>query len=160
MERMKEFIVDVIQKGDYKLDELEGKIKKLFVLGDLTSEDMDYLLRLAADSVDDSKQVSLYNKVVELESRIEALETVDFVIYTAGYVTKRGQIIKFDLDKDGTYEYVTYLGGRTSTSLSPGKIEGWYKVTSTGVKTHSFIRNADGTFTLTPVEEETPIDVE
>lgn len=154
MEGMKNFIVGVINKGDYKLDEIEMKVKKLFVLGDLTESEMDYLLKFAADNVDDSKQINLYNKIIELEGRIEALETVDYVIYTAGYTTKRGQIIKFDIDKDGIYEYVTYLGGRTSTSLSPGKIEGWYKVTSNGIKTHSITRNSDGTFTLTPVGEE------
>ena len=68
-------------------------------------------------------------------------------------VTAKNEIVKFDLDSDGTYEYVMYAGGRSETSLSVGKIDGWYKVTSNGVKTHSITRNADGTFTLTPVEQ-------
>ena len=54
---MKEFIEQVIAKGDYKLDELEAKIKKLYILGDLTETEMDELLVLAADSVDNSAQV-------------------------------------------------------------------------------------------------------
>lgn len=149
---MKEFIVGVIEKGDYKLDEIEVKIKKLYVLGDLTEEEMNELLQFAADSVDNSAQIDLFQKVVDLEHRIEALETADYVVWKAGYVTKRNEIVKFDLDGDGVYDYVTYAGGRTETSLSVGKIDGWYKVTSSGVKTHSITRNSDGTFTVTPIE--------
>lgn len=152
MEGMKDFIVDVIGKGDYKLEELEIKIKKLFVLGDLTSEEMDELLLLAANSVDNAQQVDLFSMVVELSHRVEALETADYAVWRAGYVTKRGEIVKIDLDGDGNYDYATYLGGRSETSLAVGKIDGWYKVTSDGVKTHSIKRNADGTYTLTPVE--------
>jgi len=149
---MKEFIISVIEKGDYKLDEIEVKIKKLYVLGDLTEEEMNELLQLAADSVDNSAQIDLFQKVVDLEHRIEALETADYVVWKAGYVTKRNEIVKFDLDGDGVYDYVMYAGGRTETSLSVGKIDGWYKVTSAGVKTHSITRNSDGTFTVTPIE--------
>lgn len=152
MTGMKEFIVGVIEKGDYKLDEIEVKIKKLYVLGDLTEEEMNELLQLAADSVDNSAQIDLFQKVVDLEHRIEALETADYVVWKAGYVTKRNEIVKFDLDGDGVYDYVMYAGGRTETSLSVGKIDGWYKVTSAGVKTHSITRNSDGTFTVTPIE--------
>lgn len=150
---MREFIENVINSGDFKLEELEEKIKKLYVLGDLTQTDMEELLAMAAEKVDDSAQVDLFAKVVDLEHRLVALETADFAVYVAGYVTKKGEIIKFDIDKDGEYELVMYDGGRTETSLSPGKIDGWYKVTSAGVKTHVLTRNADGTYTLTEVSE-------
>lgn len=152
MDGMKNFIIGVINKGGYKLDEIEEKIKKLYVLGDLTEEEMDELLKLAADSVDNSAQIDFFNKLVDLEHRVEALETADFAIWKAGYVTKKGEIVKYDLDGDGTLDYACYLGGRSETSLSIGKIDGWYKVTSNGVKTHKITRNTDGTFTLTPVE--------
>lgn len=154
MDGMKDFIVGVIEKGDYKLEEIESKIKKLFVLGDLTSEEMDELLRLAADSVDNSAQIDLFQMVVDLSHRVEALETADYPIWQAGYVTKRGEIVKVDLDGDGVYDYASYLGGRTETSLSVGKIDGWFKVTSDGVKTHTITRNSDGTYTLTPISNE------
>ena len=111
---MYEFIVDYIGKGDYKLEELELKIKKMFIL------------------------------------RVEALETADFPVWKAGYVTQRGEIVKFDLDGDGVLDYCMYAGGRSETSLSIGKINGWYKVTSTGTKTDIITRNSDGTYTLTP----------
>lgn len=150
---MREFIENVINSGDFKLEELEEKIKKLYVLGDLTQTDMEQLLTMAAEKVDDSAQVDLFAKVVDLEHRLVALETADFAVYVPGYVTKKGEIVKFDIDKDGEYEFVMYDGGRTETSLSPGKINGWYKVTSAGVKTHVLTRNADGTYSLTDVSE-------
>lgn len=145
---MKKFIEQVIAKGDYKLDELETKIKKLYVLGDITESEMDELLTLAADSVDNSAQVDMFTMIVDLQHRVEALETADFAIWKAGYVTKKKEIVKIDLDGDGTLDYAMYDGGRSETSLSVGKINGWFKVTSAGVKTHTITRNSDGTYTL------------
>lgn len=150
---MKEFIEQIIAKGDYKLDELEIKIKKLYILGDLTESEMNYLLALAADSVDNSAQVDMFAMIVDLQHRVEQLETADFATWSSGYVTKKGEIVKIDLDGDGTLDYAMYDGGRSETSLSVGKIDGWYKVTSTGTKTHTITRNPDGTFTLTALSE-------
>ena len=146
---MKKFIEQVIAKGGYKLDELETKIKKLYILGDLTESEMDELLALAANSVDNSAQVDMFTMIVDLQHRVEALETADFAIWKAGYVTKKKEIVKIDLDGDGTLDYAMYDGGRSETSLSVGKINGWFKVTSAGVKTHTITRNSDGTYTLT-----------
>ena len=153
MEGMKEFIIGVINKGEYKLEDIEYKIKKLWMLGDITEEDMEELLQLAADSVDNTAQVEMLDLIADLQRRVEALETADYVVWYAGKVTAKNEIVKFDLDGDGVYDYVTYAGGRNETSLGVGKIEGWYKVTSNGVKTHRITRNSDGTFTLTPVSE-------
>ena len=153
MEGMKEFIIGVINKGEYKLEDIEYKIKKLWMLGDITEEDMEELLQLAADSVDNAAQVEMLDLIADLQRRVEALETADYVVWYAGKVTAKNEIVKFDLDGDGVYDYVTYAGGRSETSLGVGKIEGWYKVTSNGVKTHKITRNSDGTFTLTPVGE-------
>lgn len=151
---MRDFIEQVIAKGDYKLDEMETKIKRLYVLGDLTESEMEELLVLAANSVDNSAQVDMFAMIVDLQHRVEALETADFPVWKAGYVTKRGEIVKFDLDGDGVLDYCMYAGGRSETSLSIGKIDGWYKVTSTGTKTDIITRNSDGTYTLTPYTEE------
>lgn len=149
---MKEFIKSIISSGDYVLEDLEHKIKKLYVYGDLTEADADELLALAANSVDNSEQVDVYAKLVDLEHRIVALETADFAIWKAGYTTRKGEIVKIDLDGDGEYDFAMYDGGRSETVLSVGKIDGWYKVTSSGVKTHIITKDTDGTFVLTPVE--------
>lgn len=151
---MRDFIEQVIAKGDYKLDEMETKVKRLYVLGDLTESEMEELLVLAANSVDNSAQVDMFAMIVDLQHRVEALETADFPVWKAGYVTRRGEIVKFDLDGDGVLDYCMYAGGRSETSLSIGKIDGWYKVTSTGTKTDIITRNSDGTYTLTPYTEE------
>ena len=149
---MKDFIVGIINSGDYKLDELEQKIKKLYVLGDLTEEDMDELLSLASEKVDNATQIDMVNKMVDLEHRIVALETADFAEWKSGYVTKKGEIVKIDLDGDGKLDFAMYDGGRSETSLAVGKIDGWYKVTSNGVKTHVIQRNSDKTYTLLELE--------
>lgn len=149
---MKEFIRSIIASGDYILEDLEHKIKKLYAYGDLTEADADELLALAANSVDNSEQVDVYAKLVDLEHRIVALETADFAIWKAGYTTCKGEIVKIDLDGDGEYDFAMYDGGRSETALSVGKIDGWYKVTSSGVKTHIITKDTDGTFVLTPVE--------
>ena len=148
---MRDFIEQLIAKGDYKLDELETKIKKLYVLGDLTETDMDELLALAADSVDNSAQVDMFAMIVDLQHRVERLETADFATWKPGYVIKKKEIVKVDLDGDGTLDYAMYDGGRSETSLSVGKIDGWYKVTSAGAKTHTITRNSDGSYTLAAI---------
>ena len=148
---MKDFIISIIDKGEYTLDEMKTKIKKLYFLGDLTDEELDYCLQYAADHVDNSLQVDLFQLIADLQHRVEALETVDFVVWYPGKVTAKNEIVKIDLDGDGTLDYAMYAGGRSETSLSVGKIDGWYKVTSAGVKTHSITRNSDGTYTLTEI---------
>ena len=148
---MKDFIISIIDKGEYTLDEMKTKIKKLYFLGDLTGEELDYCLQYAADHVDNSLQVDLFQLIADLQHRVEALETADFVVWYPGKVTAKNEIVKIDLDGDGTLDYAMYAGGRSETSLSVGKIDGWYKVTSAGVKTHSITRNSDGTYTLTEI---------
>lgn len=124
----------------------------MYILGDLTEAEMDELLTLAADSVDNSAQIDMFALIVDLQHRVEALETADFPVWKAGYVTKKGEIVKVDLDGDGTLDYAMYDGGRSETALAVGRIDGWYKVTSAGVKTHTITRNSDGTYTLTALE--------
>lgn len=152
MNSMYDFIKDFISKGDYKLDELEVKIKKLFILGDLTEAEMDELLTLAAESVRDEAQVDLFQMVVDLQHRVRNLETKDFPVWTKGYVTAKNEIVKFDVDGNGEYELCMYAGGRESTTLAVGQINGWYLVTPDGTKTHVLKRNEDKvTYTITPL---------
>lgn len=148
---MKNFIKSLIESGNYVLEEIESKIKKLYLLGDLTEADMEELLALAANSVDNSAQIDLFAKIVDLQHRIIALETADYAIWKPGYVTKKKEIVKIDLDGDGELDFAMYDGGRSETSLSVGKIDGWYKVTSNGTKTHIITRSSDGTFSLTEI---------
>ena len=129
---MYDIIKDYIRTATYNLDELTLKIDKFYLEGKLTDEQRDELIALATESVRDSYQIDLYQKIVDLEHRVVFLETADFAVYTNGYVTKKGETVKFDYNGDGILDLLRYDGGRSETSLSPGKIDGWHVVDSTG----------------------------
>ena len=132
---MKDFIESVIRTGNYILSEMEERIQKMYVLGKLTEQEMTELLALAADNARDSMQIDLTAKLKELEDRIYALEhpvEPDYVIWYSGYVTKKGETVKFDYDNDGVYDLLRYDGGRAETALRPGKIDGWHVVDADG----------------------------
>ena len=128
----KEIFKTVILSGSYNLDELTYKIDKFYAEGKLTEADRDELLLMATENVNDSAQIDFYQKLVDLEHRIVALETKDFVEWYAGYVTKKGETVKYDYDNDGTLDLLRYDGGRSETALRPGKIDGWHVVDSEG----------------------------
>ena len=132
---MKEFIESIIRTGNYVLTEMEERIQKMYVLGKITAEELEELLALAANNANDSMQIDVTAKIKELEDRIYALEhpvEPDYPIYVPGYVTKRGEVVRFDYDGDGVYDLLRYDGGRTETALRPGKIDGWHVVDKDG----------------------------
>jgi hypothetical protein len=132
---MKDFIESVIATGNYVLSEMEERIQKMYVLGKLTTEELEELLSLAANNARDSMQIDVTAKLKELEDRIYALEhpvTPDFPVWVAGYVTKKGETVQYDYDGDGVMDLLRYDGGRAETALRPGKIDGWHVVDSVG----------------------------
>lgn len=129
---MYEIIKNYINTMTYNLDELTTKIDKFYLEGKLTDEQRDELIALATESVRDSYQIDLYQKIVDLEHRVVFLETADFAVYVPTYITKKGETVKFDYNGDGILDLLRYDGGRSETSLSPGKIDGWHVVDSTG----------------------------
>jgi hypothetical protein len=149
---MKDFIESIIMTGNYVLAEMEERIEKMYVLGKLTAEEMAELLDLSAENAKDQMQIDVTEKLKELEDRIFALEhhaEPDYPIYVPGYVTKKGETVRFDYDNDGVYDLLRYDGGKAETTLSPGKITGWHVVDAEG--------NILGTFykgEFTPVNAE------
>lgn len=132
---MKQFIESIILTGNYVLSEMEERIQKMYVLGKLTEQEMAELLALAANHASDDKQIDVVAKLKELEDRIFVLEhpaEPDYAIWVPGYVTKKGEVVKFDYDDDGVYDLLRYDGGRTETALRPGKIDGWHVVDAQG----------------------------
>lgn len=79
---MYEVIKSVIAAGGYKLAQIQQKVKKLYVLGDLSEEQMDELLSLASGGVSTDAERpenlelirNLAEKFAALESRVVALE--------------------------------------------------------------------------------------
>lgn len=132
---MKEFIESVIRTGNYVLSEMEERIQKMYMLGKLSTKELEELLTLAAENARDSMQIDVTAKLKELEDRIYALEhpaEPTFPVWVAGYVTKKGETVQYDYNGDGTMDLLRYDGGRTETALKPGKIDGWHVVTENG----------------------------
>jgi len=132
---MKQFIESIILTGNYNLAEMEERIQKMYVLGKLTEEEMTELLALASDHASDALQIDVVAKIKELEDRIFVLEhpvEPDYAVWVPGYVTKKGETVKFDYDEDGVLDLLRYDGGRTETALRPGKIDGWHVVDAQG----------------------------
>lgn len=154
---MKEFIESVIRTGNYVLAEMEERIQKMYVLGKITEADMVELLNLAAEYADDTKQIDIAAILADLEKRIEVLESAGVVVWTQGHVTAKGETVLYAILKpdDMTLRYCRYDGGRASTALNPGKIDGWVVLASAGGEiTHRIEKDADGKIILVPVNEE------
>lgn len=72
---MYEVIRSVIAAGGYKLAEIQHKIKKMYILGDLDEGQMDGLLALAARGVSaDAERPEMLELVLRLADRVEVLE--------------------------------------------------------------------------------------
>ena len=150
---MKDFIESVILQGKYVLSEMEERISKMYVVGKITEEDMVYLLNLAAEHADDNRQIDIAAVLADLETRIARLEAAGVVVWTQGHVTAKGETVLYDVIKEGQLRYCRYDGGRASTALSPGKIDGWVVLSGAGgAVTHRIEKDADGKIILVPVE--------
>ena len=130
-------ISDYIKTGLYNYTDLENRLDILFAEGKLTKEERDELLGMAADSAQASAQMDVVEKISDLERRVFALEHKEeaepiFPVWVPGYTTKKGEIVRYDYDKDGNYDLLRYDGGRALTALSPGKIDGWHVVDENG----------------------------
>lgn len=79
---MFEVIKSVISAGGYKLSEIQHKIKKLYILGDLSEKQMDELLTLAAGGVSaDAERPEnlklIQNLAAELQSLKDRVSTLE-----------------------------------------------------------------------------------
>lgn len=73
---MHKILESVISTGGYKLAEIQHKIKKMYLLGDLTEEQMDELLSKAAGGVStDAERPETLQMIQTLAAEIEALKT-------------------------------------------------------------------------------------
>lgn len=79
---MYDILKSVISAGGYKLADIQHKIKKMFVLGDLTEEQMDKLLAMAAGGISPEAErpetlqliETLAGEIKKLQERVTALE--------------------------------------------------------------------------------------
>lgn len=129
---MYSYLRSFIETGAFSYEDMCHKLDKMYIESKITEAERDELLSLCAEKAVDSRQVDLFEKVVALEHRIQALETKDIPVWVAGYTTNKGETVKYDYDGDGTLDLLRYDGGRSYTSLKPGKIDGWHVVDSEG----------------------------
>ena len=150
-------IKNVIVSGSYTLEELEDRIDALWVEGKLNSDQRAELKKLAAENASDYSQIDIISKIADFETRIYNLEhpTDIYPIWTPGYVTSKGEIVRYDVTGDGDLDLCRYDGGRASTSLSIGKIEGWHLLDRELNNVADISRDADGGYIIIPI---TPIN--
>lgn len=127
-----EIYVEAIRMQDYHLSEMEEKIEKMYAFGKITEEERFTLLQMAKDNINDVLQIDVIGKIADIERRLIQLETADYAVWTPGYTTQQGEIVKYDYNQDGELDLLRYDGGRSYTTLSPGKIDGWHVVDSQG----------------------------
>lgn len=155
---MKEFLESIIRTGNYKLSDMEERIYKLFAMGKLEEADVPDLLAMAAEYAKDEKQIDVAAILADLEKRLEVLESAGIRVWVNGMTTAKGQTVLYAILKpdDTTLRYCRYDGGRASTALSPGKIDGWVVLASAGGEvTHRVEHDTDGKIILVPVNEVT-----
>lgn len=149
-----ELYKNVISTGNYIVSDMEERIETIYAAGKITAEERAELLIFADENAKDAVQIDVAAKLAELESRIAVLEAKGVVVWTAGHVTAKGETVLYDVNKDGTLEYCRYDGGRASTALSPGKINGWVILDAEGGQIIATIEKDDsGQIIIVPVTE-------
>lgn len=145
----------VIATGDYVLSTMEERIETVYAQGKITAPERAELLALADEAADNARQIDIAAKFAELEARIAVLESAGVVVWKSGMSTAKGQTVLYDIEKVGTLRYCRYDGGRSATSLAPGKIDGWVILASAGgAVTHRVEKDSEGNIILVPVNEE------
>ena len=148
-----ELYKSVISTGNYVVSEMENRIETVYAAGRITAEERAELLILADENARDAVQIDVVAKLAELEGRIAKLEAKGVVVWTAGHATAKGETVLYDVDKDGKLEYCRYDGGRASTALSPGKINGWVVLDAEGGQVIATIEKDDeGKIIIVPID--------
>ena len=127
-----EIYCEAIANADYRLSEMETRIEKMYAFGKITEDERADLLQRAEANIHDDLEIDIVGKLADIERRLVQLETADYAVWTSGYTTQKGETVKFDYNGDGILDLLRYDGGRSYTTLSPGKIDGWHVVDSQG----------------------------
>lgn len=146
---------NVISTGEYRISDMEERIETVYAQGKITAEERAELLTLASESAKDTLQIDVIAQLADINRRLAILESAGVVVWKSGMSTAKGQTVLYDILKDGIMRYCRYDGGRSATSLSPGKIDGWVILASAGgAVTHTVGKDADGKIILIPMEGE------
>lgn len=160
----KAYMEQVIGRRDYELSAVEERIDRLWLDGKLTEAERDELMQLAAENARNDLQIDVAAKLADIERRLQALENPpdepeepQFAVWVSGYATKQGETVLRDIDGDGTYELCRYDGGRQSTTLDVGRIDGWHLVDGEGNVLGTITKDkGSGVFTVEPISTDEP----
>ena len=154
----KGYVETVILRGDFVLDDMEDRINKIWIEGKLSNEDREYLLQSAANHAKDVFQTNVLERLAKVEQDIYELKfpTDIYPIWQTGQTSIKGQVYRYDVTGDGELDLVRYDGGRQSTSLPIGKIEGWHLLDRELNIVATITKDADGNFVITPIPEPEP----
>jgi hypothetical protein len=149
-------IRNYIATGDYVLESIETRINTFWVEGKLSDDERAELLNLAAKYARDVLNTNVLDRLAALELRVYNLEhpTDIYPVYERGQTSIKGQIYRADVTGDGEYDLVRYDGGRASTSLGIGKIDGWHLLDDALNVAATITRDADKNYIITPVNSE------
>jgi hypothetical protein len=100
--------------------------------------------------------VDVLAQLKQLDARVFALEhpTDIYPVWHSGYQTAQHEIVRYDVTGDGEYDLCRYDGGRASTSLSIGKIEGWHLLNIELENVATITRDDEGGYVITPIVDE------
>lgn len=149
----------VINTGDYVLSNLEDRIDAIWAEGYISAEVRGELKSLAAENARETN-ADIIRAITALEARVLKLETDQYVVWHSGYQTAQHEIVRYDVTGDGELDLCRYDGGRASTSLSIGKIEGWHLLNIELENVATITRNESGGYVITPINAEAPAAVE
>lgn len=151
---MYDFLKSLILSGGYKLSAMEKTIERHYVRGEITEEEKVELLKLSAEHADESKEIDLVAVIADFDRRLSVLESAGIVVWKSGMSVAKGQTVLYDINKDGVLDRVRYDGGRSATTLSPGKVTGWVVVDANGNPTHRVEKDENGNIIVVPVVAE------
>ncbi len=142
--------------GGYVLADIEDRIDRIWLEGKLTGEQRDELRTMAAEHASDADQMDVAALIADLQGRVYKLEhpTDIYPVWAPGYVTRQHEIVRYDVTGDGELDLCRYDGGRSETSLSIGKIEGWHMLDLELHDVATITRGADGGYVVTPINGE------
>jgi hypothetical protein len=82
---MVNLIKNVIKAGGYKLSDIQHKVKKLYLMGDITEEEMNSLLSMASNGVSaDAERPEVLTMLRTLSERMSGLEARLAVLEAVG----------------------------------------------------------------------------
>ena len=144
---------NAIQLGRYNAAEMESKIESMYASDRITADERVELLRLCDEGANDVYQLDIVAKLAELEERIARIESAGVVVWTSGHTTNKGETVLYSIE--GAMRYCRYDGGRSYTTLAPGKINGWVVLESIGGKViYTIEKDSEGNIILVPVDDE------